>query len=219
MIHGVPEHDVLHPPVEEFHGVEQRCGVGPGRDENPPQMHDVAEEDGECADKQAQSSTENGHHHHQQRQAPERVDAGNHAEVNHNQGHGDKRNGEVDQFEQDFLDGEDHLLDADLLDKRLRVDDGAHGTRGAAVHEIEKNLAQDKVEREVLDVEAEHEREHGGKNDHHQQGIEYAPQHTQDAAAVFQFEIFADQGVQHEHIVLELALLVLFSRVFYDRGF
>ena len=47
---------------------------------------------------------------------------------------------------------EDHLLDAHFLDERLRFDDGAHGARGPAAHEIEQHLPQDQIQRIMLDV-------------------------------------------------------------------
>ena len=58
-------------------------------------------------------------------------------------------------------------------------------------HEREQSLAEDQVDGEVRDVEAEHHGEHRGEHDHHEQGIQYRPQHAEHAASVFEFEILS----------------------------
>ena len=120
--------------------------------------------------------------------------------------HGDERDGEVQQTEHDFLKGEQHLVDADLLDERSRIDDGAHGARCGIAHEREQGLAEDQVDGEVWDVEPEHHGEHCGEHDHHEQGIQHRPQHAEHASSIFELEILRNERGEDEPIPFELCL-------------
>ena len=125
--------------------------------------------------------------------------------------HGDERDGEVQQTEHDFLKGEQHLVDADLLDERSRIDDGAHGARCGIAHEREQGLAEDQVDGEVWDVEPEHHGEHCGEHDHHEQGIQHRPQHAEHASSIFELEILRNERGEDEQSLLNCVLAALIS--------
>lgn len=125
-------------------------------------------------------------------------------EEDHDRGDGDKGEAEVDQREEDFFQGEDHLLDADLLEEGGRVDDRGHGGGGGVAHDAEQGVSQDEVERVVLDAgKAQEKAEHCRQDAHHEQGVEHRPHDAQDAAAVFQLEVARDERREREPVSIE----------------
>ena len=71
-------------------------------------------------------------------------------------------------------------------------------------HKIEHDSAQDKVHGEVLNLKAEHVREHGSHDNHHKQGVEQAPDNAKHASTVLELEVFGYKGAKHEQVVPEL---------------
>ena len=65
----------------------------------------------------------------------------------------------------------------------------------------EKGVAEDEVERIVLDVEFEERAEHRGEHAHHEERIEHRPEHTERTAAIFELEILADQGCENKPVM------------------
>lgn len=166
-------------------------------------MNDIAEEDGEGAHDQADAGAEE----HEQKQAdgqPNDVPGGHDAEPQHDERNGDQREGEVHECEQNLLNWEDESRDADLLEQRGGVDERHEGLAGGLRHEGERDVAQDEVERVVLDVGAEDEREHHAHDDHHHEGVEDRPRDTEDAAAILALEVLGDELLQDETVFIEL---------------
>ena len=95
MVHGIEEHDLLHPRFEQVHGVEQRSGVGPSRDEDLPDVEDVAEEHAESREQEAQSHAEE-HDEQQEDGQQDDLPGGKDLEVDHDADGRDKREDEVD---------------------------------------------------------------------------------------------------------------------------
>jgi len=97
-------------------------------------------------------------------------------EDHHDAHGGDERDGEVHELECDLLDGEDHFVDANLLDEGLRIDDRAHGSGRSSAHVVEHDISEDEVYGErASDVELEDLRKDYREHDHHEQGIQQAP--------------------------------------------
>ena len=67
---------------------------------------------------------------------------------------------------------------------------------GGIVHVVEQQLTAEQVHREILNVPAEHGGEHDGHDDHDQQRVQNAPDIAQEAAAVFQLNVFGYQQLQ-----------------------
>lgn len=221
----VPQEDVAHERDEAVHGVElddghdpsggavcgelrgnpeDGCEVGPGGEDDAPQVNDVTEEDGEGAHNQADAGTEE----HEQEQAdgqPDDVPGGDNAEPQHDKSDGDQREGEVHECEQDLLDWEDEARDADLLEQRGGVDERHERLAGGLGHERERDVAQNEVKRIVLDVGTEDEREHDAHDNHHHEGVEDRPRDTEDAAAVLALEVLSDELLQDEAILIEFS--------------
>ena len=175
--------------------------VGPRDDDDTPQVDDVAEEDGERTDGHAHADAEE----HQQEQAqgqPDEVPRGHNLEEQHDNGHGDERESEVHEREQDLLHREDVPVDLNLLEQGRGVDDARERRVGRVAHERERDIAHDEVEREVGDVAAKHVREHDGHDDHHEQRVENAPQHTEETTAVLKLEVLGDELLEDEQVLL-----------------
>ena len=104
--HGIEALDGKHPVRQDLLGVEERSRIGPGRQHDAPEVHDIPEEDRECAQQQRQAAAEErdiDQEEGQCRHGPRGVDP--HEE--HDDEHGDQREDEVDNREEDLLDGED----------------------------------------------------------------------------------------------------------------
>ena len=84
------------------------------------------------------------------------MDRGGDPEEQHNCKCCDKREAEVEQLKNNFFKWKDDFLDANLLDERLRFKNRAHRLGGSSVDKVEHNRAENKVNREVLDLETEH---------------------------------------------------------------
>ena len=122
---------------------------------------------------------------------------GHHVEPQHDDGDGDKREGEVHEREQDLLHREHKAMDLDLLQERGRLDDGGERLARGIGHHGEGDVTHNEVERVHLRRDravatlGEDGGEHDGHHDHHEQRVEHAPGNAQEAAAVFDLEVFA----------------------------
>lgn len=175
--------------------------VGPRDDDDAPQVDNVAEEDGERANGHAYANAKE----HQQEQAqgqPDEVPCGHNLEEQHDDGHGDERESEIHEREQDLLHREDVPVDLNLLEQRRGVDDARERRVGGVTHERERHVAHDEVERKVGDVAAKHVREHDGHDDHHEQRVENAPQHAEETTAVLELEVLGDELLEDEQVLL-----------------
>ena len=117
-------------------------------------------------------------------------------------GEGDKREKVVDHREEDFFEWEHHLLDAHLLEKGRRVDDGKHAGVGGVGHEREQRHAQDEVDGIVLDIKTEHGGEDERKDRHHKKRVENAPNHTQHGATILELEVARHELLEDENRAL-----------------
>ena len=75
------------------------------------------------------------------------------------------------------------------------------------VKEVEQRVAADEVEREVLDLEAEHIGKYQRLQQHHQQGVQDAPHIAEEAAAVFYLEVAGDQLADQRPVLENLSQL------------
>ena len=142
---------------------------------------------------------------HQQEQAqgqPDKVPRGHSLEEQHDDGHGDERESEVHEREQNLLHREDAPVDLDLLEQGRGVDDARERRVGGVAHERERDVAHDEVEREVGDVAAKHVRDHDGHDNHHEQRVENAPQHAEETTAVLELEVLGDEPLENEQVLL-----------------
>src|SRR5699024_10397542 len=68
----------------------------------------------------------------------------------------------------------------------------------------EQRVAADQIQRVVGDVETEHVRKNQRLQQHHQQRVEDAPQITEEAAPVFDFEVPRDQFPDQRTVFFEV---------------
>lgn len=218
----VPQEDVAHEGHEAVHGVrlddaddpkggtlvdeqlevpEQGREVGPRGEDDAPQVDDVAEEHGERADDEADADAEDDEETQAHGQ-PDKVPGGHDAEPQHDERDGDEREGEVHEREQDLLHREHEARDLDLFEQRGGVEERRERGAGRVGHERECDVAQDEVEREVLDAVAEQEREHDAHDNHHEQRVQHRPNDAQHAAAVFELEVLGDELLQDKAVLL-----------------
>ena len=167
-------------------------------------MKDVMEEHPKSREQQANPGAEQ-HDEDDQHGKQDDLPGWEDLEIDHDADGRNEREGEVHQGEEDLLHGEDGLLDANLLDERRGIDDGLHRRGRRRAHETEEDVAQDKIQRKVLDVELEHVREHRGHDDHHEQRVEHRPHDAQDAATVLDLEVLGHERGEHAPVLLELA--------------
>lgn len=155
-------------------------------------MHDVTEEDGKGADGQPDADAE----HHKEKQAdgkPDEMPCGNDAEEHHDDGNGNEREGVVHEREEHLLHREDEAVDLDFLKQGRRLDNRGKRVAGGIAHEGERDVAQNEVQRIVLDVVGEEKREHDAHDHHHEQRVQDAPCHTEEAPTVLNLEILGDK--------------------------
>ncbi len=167
---------------------EQRGRVRPSGDYNAPQVDDVAEEHGKCGQREAHTHAEQ-HEEDKDSGKPQEVPRGGDVEPEHDDGDGDQREGKVDEAEQNLLDRKDEAMDLYLFEKGRGADDRRERRAGRVVHEAEGDVAKDEVQRVIDDVRAAQTHKEGaedrGHHDHHEQGVQHAPQDAQEAAAIF----------------------------------
>ena len=196
-VHGIGVDDALHQgrhALDHRDVPEQRGRIRPSGDHDAPQMNDVAEEYGERGQREAHAHAEQ-HEEDKDNGKPQEVPRGGDAEPEHDDGDGDQREGKVDEAEQDLLDRKDEAMDLYLFKKGRGADDRRERGAGRVVHEAEGDVAQDEVQRVVDDVRAAQTHKKGaedrGHDDHHEQGVQHAPQDAQEAAAVLELEILS----------------------------
>lgn len=218
----IPQEDVAHEGHKAVHGVrlddadnpqggtlvdeqlevpEQGREVGPCGEDDAPQVDDVAEEHGERADDEADADAEDDEETQAHGQ-PDEVPSGDDAEPQHDERDRDEREGEVHEREEDLLHGEHEARDLDFFEQRCGVEERRERGAGGVGHERERDVAQDEVEREVLDAVAEQEREHDAHYDHHEQGIQHRPDDAQHAATVLELEVLGDELLEDEAVLL-----------------
>lgn len=190
-VHGIGVDDALH---QRRHALdhrdvpEQRGRVRPSGDYNAPQVDDVAEEHGKCGQREAHTHAEQ-HEEDKDSGKPQEVPRGGDVEPEHDDGDGDQREGKVDEAEQNLLDRKDEAMDLYLFEKGRGADDRRERRAGRVVHEAEGDVAKDEVQRVIDDVRAAQTHKEGaedrGHHDHHEQGVQHAPQDAQEAAAIF----------------------------------
>ena len=183
VVHGVridqDAHDMGHL-RNEVGRPEDGRDIGPRRDDNAPQMHNVAEKDGERREHHAQAHAE-AHKQEQANRQQDQVPRRHNTEPQHNDGDGDQREGKVDQREEHLLYREDPAVNLDLLEQRSCAHDRRQRLVRGLGHHGKGNVTHDQVQRVHLGRNGavatlgKNRRKHDGHDDHHQQRVEYRP--------------------------------------------
>lgn len=170
-------------------------------------MDDIAKKDCERTDNKADADAEDDEQGKADGQ-PDEVPGGHDAEPQHDDGDRDEREGEVDERKEDLLHREHEARDLDLFEQRGSVEEGRERGAGGVGHEGERDVAQDEVEREVLDAVAEQEREHDAHDNHHEQRVQHRPNDAEHAAAVLELEVLGDELLENEAVFITLGFRV-----------
>ena len=172
--------------------IENRRGIVQGRDEDAVEVKHIPEVDRSSGQKEADARGKN-----QQQGQGNKAENGVPVEgspcVNHDGQKSGKGECQVHGARQYAGNGEEILWNVYLFDERAVFKNRSHGeVRGFRV-ETEKHLSAEQIQDVVVDVEAEQRGEHHGRNNHHQQRIQDAPQDSEDAASVFFLDITNDK--------------------------
>ena len=184
-------------------GVEQRGGVHPTHGKDTVQVHHITEIHRQRGKQQPQPATEKEEQH--QRQPAQKdgpIEGGtgkDHDQQNRTKAeqHGDKAGNRL-------ADGEDELGNVHLFDQRGVLDNRSQAHAGGLIEKGKQGVAADQVKREVWDIVAEHVRKDDALQQHHQQRVQNAPDVTQKAAAVFDFQIAADKFMDQRLVFFQV---------------
>ena len=64
---------------------------------------------------------------------------------------------------------------------------------GGVAHKGERDVTQDEIQRVVLDVVGEQEREHDAHDHHHEQRVEHTPGNTEEAPAILDLKVLGNK--------------------------
>ena len=187
---------------DDFLRIENGRGVAERREQHAVEVEHVPEIDDAGREQEADAEAEyqqeqNGYEKAQQ--TPGRQDTC----IDHHEEDSRQRKEEVDTAREDAREREEVFRNVDFLDERGVLEDGAHREVRRLAEECEHNLPDEEVEDVDRHVEAEERREYHGRDDHHEERIEHAPEDAEDAAAVFLLDVAQDEDIDEVFILVE----------------
>ena len=187
---------------QSIQGIENRGQVHPCRGDGIVDILDIPEKYVRLCKEKPQADAEQvklQNHQREQQRRPVEFRAGD----QHDDNQRSQRKHKIHHAAGDSRHGENIPGHIGLFQQGGVAGDGENRLMGGAVHKVKQKLSAEQIHREILDIPAEHGREHNAHNNHNEQRVQDTPHITQHTAAVFQLQVLYHQQLQQVFVLDE----------------
>ena len=198
MVHGV---DIQNPTevTKDVFRIKNGGKVHPSGKDNAVQMLNVGKIHHRSAEHQADSQAKHDHIGKAQGKQGCRNGDGSLGHQ-HNKDQRNAAKSHIDTTGKHFLQRENIFGNINLFDQRRIAGNGGHGNTGAFAEKVPQQRCGQIIHREIGNRKPEELGEDRRHDQHHQQRIQYTPQHTQNTAAIFHFDVSGNQIHQQKAV-------------------